>query len=125
MKRCRHGSFALRCSLLLGCASAWILQGPACTRHPASTAICTMALSDGEMFMSASGAKRKGESFRDRCDSANPPRATWNADACKRMNIEFARRTNMVRACAWVHIKKESARARATRENEQRRQKQI
>jgi hypothetical protein len=55
-----------------------------------------MAISDEEGTKSADTAKRNVASLYGRsCESAFSG-LTWDVEACKQLNMEFARRTNMV-----------------------------
>ena len=106
MPRWRHGALAVPfCLLALSLVGAltfvpsatWIPQGthPGSSRHPASPGP-KMAISDEEGTKSADTAKRNVASLYGRsCESAFSG-LTWDVEACKQLNMEFARRTNMV-----------------------------
>ena len=98
----RHGALAVPfCLLALSLVGAltfvpsatWIPQGthPGSSRHPASPGP-KMAISDEE----GTKLKRNVASLYGRsCESAFSG-LTWDVEACKQLNMEFARRTNMV-----------------------------
>jgi hypothetical protein len=108
----RHGALAVPCLLTLSLVGAltfvpsatWIPQvtHPCSARHLASPGP-KMAISDEEGTKSAADtAKRNVASLYGRSCTSAFPGLMWDVEACKQLNMEFARRTNMV--CVFVCV---------------------